>query len=145
MRAFKWERILVTTDFSRFANSAVTYAHQLAEVVKAELHVLHVVRDLSEAVAEHGATGVFDTNTPEDARDAWLGELLGERGTTNRVDAVRVGTDVAATIAEYARKHDIDLIVMATHGRTGLTHALLGSVTENTLRQSPCPVLALRD
>jgi nucleotide-binding universal stress UspA family protein len=144
MRPFKWERVLVTTDFSRFANSAIGYAHALAEKFDAELHVLHVVRDISEAVPEYGATGLFDAGSTEDARSAWLSELLGERGTVRRVEAVRVGNDEAAVIAEYAARHEIDLVVMATHGRTGLAHLLMGSVAEKVLRTAPCPVLVVK-
>lgn len=47
-------------------------------------------------------------------------------------------------IIEYARTHEIDLIIMATHGRTGLAHALLGSVAEKVVRKSPCPVLIIK-
>ncbi len=47
-------------------------------------------------------------------------------------------------ITNYARQHDIDLIVMGTHGRGGISHLLLGSVTENVIRTAPCPVLTVR-
>jgi len=140
----RWERILVPTDFSPFANGAVGYAHALAEKVNAELHVLHVVRDIGEAVAEHGAVGTLDPAGSQDEADQWLASLLGEAGTVRRVEALRVGDDVAATVVKYAKAHGIDLIVMATHGRTGLTHLLAGSVTEKVLRHAPCPLLAIR-
>jgi len=144
MKPFKWERVLVTTDFSRFANQAIGYAHSLAEKFNAELHVLHVVPSVSAAVAEFGATGVFDHNSSEDARSKWLAEVLGECGTIRRVEAVCFGTDAAAVIADYASKHEIDLIVIATHGRTGAAHLLMGSITEKVLRTAPCPVLSVR-
>jgi nucleotide-binding universal stress UspA family protein len=56
---------------------------------------------------------------------------------------VRVGVDFREII-DYVAKHDIDLVVMATHGRTGLAHALLGSVAEKVVRKSPCPVLTIK-
>jgi nucleotide-binding universal stress UspA family protein len=56
---------------------------------------------------------------------------------------VRVGVDFRE-ILDYAVKHEIDLIVMATHGRTGLAHALLGSVAEKVVRKSRCPVLTIK-
>src|SRR5262249_26230112 len=109
----RWERVLVTTDFSPFANRAVGYAHALAEKVNAELHVLQVVADIREAVAEHGAVGMLDPAGDQDERDRWLASLLGEAGTVRRVEAVRVGADTGATIVKYAQSHGIDLIVMA--------------------------------
>jgi nucleotide-binding universal stress UspA family protein len=139
-----WKRILATTDFSPFANQAVNYAHALAEFSQAELHVLHVTSDVSEAVREHGVSGAFDLNDNDDNRSEWLRRLLGETGTVKRVEAVHVGKDVAETIVRYARTQHIDLVVMATHGRSGLKHFILGSVVEKVLRSAPCPVLAFR-
>jgi nucleotide-binding universal stress UspA family protein len=85
-----------------------------------------------------------DPAAPPDEQTQWLAGLLGERGSIRRVEAVRVGSDVARAIVQYAVKQSIDLIVMATHGRTGLSHLLLGSVTESVLHEAPCPILVLR-
>jgi nucleotide-binding universal stress UspA family protein len=137
------ERILAPTDLSPFAERAVAYAHGLAEKFGAELHVLHVAADLTEAAKLHGATGVVEP-AGQDDYDRWLAGLLGEAGNVRRVEAVRIGGDVADTIDRYAREQAIDLIVLATHGRTGLSHLLLGSVAESVLRAAPCPVLILR-
>ena len=139
-----WQRILAPTDFSRFADSAVEYAHGLAEKEGAELHVLHIGKSLDEVVAEYGAQGSVDPLQTEDDYDRWLASLLGERGTVRRVEAVRVGSDVSQAVAQYAEKHTIDLIVMASHGRGGLRHLLMGSVAEKLLRLAPCPVLVIR-
>ena len=143
MKPFRCERILATTDLSPFAAQAVDYAHSLAETFGAELHVLHVVRDATQMAVEHGVTGVLEAGEG-DEYDRWLAGLLGEQGTVRRVEAVRLGDDIAATVAEYARKNDIDLIVTATHGRSGLRHLLMGSVAEHILRKAPCPVLVIR-
>jgi len=137
-----WNRILATTDLSPFANRAVTYAHQLAEEHKAELHVLHVVGSVSAMVAEHGASGMLDPED-ENSRSGWLAGLLGEAGSIRRVEVVRVGHDIPQTIVHYAKNNGMDLIVIATHGRTGLSHALVGSVAEKVLRAAACPVLAI--
>jgi universal stress protein A len=144
MQFRQWQRILVPTDFSKFSGAAVEYAHGLAEAGNAELHVLHVARNLSDAVAEHGAVGLLDPSQTEDAYDRWLAALLGERGTIRRVEAVRVGQDVAETIAHYAEKQQIDLIVLASHGRSGLAHLLMGGVAEKVFRLAPCPILVIR-
>jgi universal stress protein A len=144
MTAFRLEKILAPTDLSPPAEAAVRYAHMLAEKFAAELHVLHVAADLDEAARLHGATGVLDVGAGADAYDQWLAALLGEPGTVRRVEAVRIGSDVADTICKYASSQAIDLIVMATHGRTGLTHLLMGSIAESVLRAAPCPLLTMR-
>jgi nucleotide-binding universal stress UspA family protein len=144
MEPIVWQRILVATDLSELANNAVHYAHRLAEGINAELHVLYVARSVEEMVDRLPVTGVVDPATPPDEQTEWLAGLLGERGSIRRVEAVRVGSDVAHTIVQYAVKTGIDLIVMATHGRTGLSHLLMGSVTESVLHEAPCPVLVLR-
>jgi nucleotide-binding universal stress UspA family protein len=142
METFKWERILVPTDFSPFAETAVRYAHGLAEVCKAELHVLHVARDPSEL--SRSVMGTIDPAEGENQYQGWLASLVGEPGKVRRVEAVRIGGDIPDTISAYARKHDIDLIVIASHGRSGLAHLLVGSVAEQLLRSSLCPVLVVR-
>jgi nucleotide-binding universal stress UspA family protein len=144
MSTVSWERILAATDFSPLATKAVDYAHALAERFGAELHVLYVTGDISEAVAQHGTSGIFDPSEAADERTEWLAQLLGETGKVRRVEAVRVGKDVAEQITKYAQAQDIDLIVMATHGRTGVAHFWLGSIVEKVLRSAPCPVLAIR-
>jgi nucleotide-binding universal stress UspA family protein len=140
--SFRCERILVPTDMSAFAYQAVQYAHGLAEKCNAELHVLHVTRD-PDRLAQ-GVGGVVDPTGGEDDPGLWLGELIGEKGSIRRVEAVRLGSDAAETIVQYAKKHGVDLIVMASHGRTGLRHLLFGSVAEQLLRTAPCPVLVIR-
>ncbi len=144
MTPLRLDRILAPTDLSPPAEAAVQYAHALAERFDAELHVLHVATDLDELARLHGATGVIDSSAGADAYDQWLAALLGEAGGLRRVEAVRINTDVGGAICHYARAEAIDLIVMATHGRTGLTHLLLGSITERVLREAPCPLLTLR-
>lgn len=144
MSQVSWKRILATTDFSPFGNHGVSVAHDLAEQFGAELHVLHVADDTNEAARQHGATGIVEPDNLGNDYDDWLARLFGETGTIRRINAVQIGPDVAGKIAHYAEKHDIDLIVMASHGRTGFKHLLLGSVTEKVLRMVHCPVLVLR-
>lgn len=141
-----WDRILVTTDMSPFAEKAVRYAHGLAARLGAELHVLHVARDVSALVAALPVSGTVEPgeSTSEDDYTRWLATLVGDSGPVRRVEAVRLGDDVAATVLQYAEKNAISVIVMATHGRSGLTHLLMGSVTETVLRAAKCPLLVIR-
>ncbi len=141
MTTLKLDRILATTDFSPFSNSAVDYAHRLAERFGSELHVLHVARTLEEIQSQHGMAAILDKGEGEDAPNAWLHEILGEAGNVRRVQAVRLGDNIAETICKYVKENSIELIVLASHGRTGLSHLLMGSVAERVLHCSPCPVL----
>ena len=144
MRLTAWNRILAPTDLSRSAEQTVGYAHRLAEVLNAELHVLHVAQDVTQLPNLVPVIGVLDPEYLSDDYHRWLAALLGEPGTVRRVEAVRVAADVAEAVRKYADQHQVDLIVVATHGRTGLLHLLAGSVTEKLLRVAPCPVLVIR-
>ena len=144
MSSVNWQRILASTDFSPFGNKAVNCAHELAEKFGAELHVVTVADSADVAARQGGATGMLDPADASDERWKWLAELHGEKGTVKRFDAVLIGKNIAEKLAHYAKKHKIDLIVIASHGRTGLKHALLGSVAEKVIRSVHCPVLVLR-
>jgi nucleotide-binding universal stress UspA family protein len=140
-------RILFPTDFSGPAEHAWSYALTFAQEFGAEVHLLHVVAPpprLAEAYAVN-----FD---PEKMVKALVDEAnasmdrMVEAAKSRRLifhRAVRVGVDFRE-ILEYAAKQDIDLVVMATHGRTGLAHVLLGSVAEKVVRKSACPVLTIK-
>jgi nucleotide-binding universal stress UspA family protein len=140
MENCNWKCILAATDFSPLGNRAVAAAHELAEKFGAELHVLHVVSNADEVAIKGGATGTMEAGDP----GAWLGQLLGETGSVRRVEAVQIARDVPDKIVRYAEGHGVDLIVLASHGRSGLAHAWLGSVAERVMRSAPCPVLVLR-
>lgn len=147
---FQIKSILAPTDFSHHSGSGLRYAAGLAEKFGAALHVLHV---LPEVVAPVGPEPMILPSLPaeyyEEAQAAAL-ESLGEclkpewgiPATVERV--VRWGDPVLA-IVTYARERGMDLIVLATHGRTGLSHVLLGSVAERIVREAPCAVLTVRD
>lgn len=144
MDTLKWQRILAATDFSPYGNRAVAEAHALAEKFGAELHVLHIVDNVDKIAERNGATGTLEPDEVAEGPKSWLAELLGETGTVRRVDAVQLGTDVAGKIVNYAKAKAIDVVVLASHGRTGLARMWLGSVAEEVIRAAPCPVLVLR-
>ena len=142
----KVSRILAATDFSEGSRIALRYAGMLRRQTGATLHVLHVVEDPT-------TTGVWP--------DVYLAELPDLRAElvafakasltaeTRRLRLSGVTTEVgvgptAQVIAAMAEHHRSDLIVMGTHGRTGLSHVWLGSVAERVMRLAPCPVLTVR-
>ncbi len=141
-------RILVPTDFSKHSANALRYAVALAEKFGAELHLLHVVQDLAVFVpdAVSGATPVVP---PVEQLTAAVREALDRVVRENGLERFTVCRDVREgapfqEIIRFAREKEIDLIVMGTHGRGGLAHVLLGSVSERVVRKSPCPVLTVR-
>ncbi len=139
------ERILVPTDFSDCSKQAIKYACELAKRFGAELHLLHVVQPLTTHVS-YGPpipdAELFHHEQP--AREEL--EALAESGLehVSRVErSIRTGTSFLE-IVRCAKDTDVDLIVIGTHGRTGLAHALIGSVAEKVVRKAPCPVLTVR-
>ena len=147
-RGFAVRKVLFTTDFSPYSKEALPHAVGMARDHGAELHVLHVL-----STPELGVQ--FETMAL-----ALNGELLAQiekasREELEKVVSEEVRKELPVTLAlrrgaafveilRYAREVGIDLIVLATHGRTGLSHALFGSVAEKVVRKAPCPVLSVR-
>ncbi|WP_181692827.1 universal stress protein [Natronomonas sp. LN261] len=146
-----YERILIPTDGSDVAEVAIEQAIDLAAKYDAELHALYVVD--TDAVAYGLGTeqvdrlqqGHFDemTELKDEANAATdvVHELAEEHGV--EVIEHHAGGQPHKMIANYAEDNDIDLIVMGSHGRSGVRRALLGSVTERTLRSTHTPVLVV--
>lgn len=140
------ERILAPFDFSEHSETALRYAAEFAARFKAELHLLNVVQSPVYVAPDP----MLEAGTAAEIGEEWVktaAEQLDEQPLPfelPRVErAVREGVPVVE-IVRYAKANEIDLIVVGTHGRTGLTHALLGSVAENVVRNAPCPVLTVR-
>jgi nucleotide-binding universal stress UspA family protein len=141
-------RILVPTDFSEPSDDALDYARSLARAFDARIDVLHVLEDLA---AHAWTTEVYVAALPgvheemeRQARDR-LDRLFSpeDRERFGVTVALRVGSPFVEVV-RYARDHDIDLIVMGTHGRGAIAHMLLGSVAERVVRKAPCAVLTVR-
>jgi nucleotide-binding universal stress UspA family protein len=126
-RAFVVRQVLFPTDFSDVSRRAGRTAVAVAETFGARIHVLHVVPPVTD---------------PTPAREA-LPDALAELATDPAPVVATVTGLPAREIVRYARGHGIDLVVMGTHGRTGFSHALLGSVAEAVVRRAPCPVLTI--
>jgi universal stress protein A len=146
---FEIKRILAPTDFSAHSESAVRFACQLAERLGSELHLLHVLSEILPTGPDPLLMPVmpaqFYKESEDRARATLDGLLKADWGKPARVvREIRWGSPVES-IVSYSLDHSIDMIVIATHGRTGLSHVLLGSVAEHILREAPCPVLTIRD
>jgi nucleotide-binding universal stress UspA family protein len=139
------KRILVPIDFSDTSQSALEQGVTLACQFKAELHLFHVVEDNSPSVSQVAlAYPVFQSYVHELVKSGQkqLDELpLPSSKTAFSIQRKVVVGDPIGKINDYAEEHGIDLIVMGTHGRTGPSHWLLGSVAERVVRSAPCPVL----
>jgi nucleotide-binding universal stress UspA family protein len=143
------KRILVPIDFSHNSDVALQYAVQLAQPLGASVHLLHVVEN--PLAAGMWSSSVYTSEVPglqvDVVRDAEhrLAQMIPTiAGVRYGLDhTVRIGP-APETIVDFASDELADLIVMGTHGRTGLGHALIGSVAEQVVRRAPCPVLTLR-
>jgi len=141
------KEILVPIDFSDCSKKALRYAIPLAKEHKASITLAYVVPAISGAFGEYGA---FDaaaiTKEMREGAERELATLIVDevRGVVAADTLVRTGSPAQEIIA-IAKKLPADMIVVSTHGRTGLKHALLGSVTERVVRHAPCPVLVVRE
>jgi nucleotide-binding universal stress UspA family protein len=142
-----WKRICCPIDFSDASRAAMEVAADLARRGGADLVLLHaypipgytfpdgsvvaspkMMQDLADQAERH--------------LEEWRGEaakIVGSRVTTQKA----IG-EPAAEIVAFARSAGVDLVVVGTHGRTGIEHALMGSVAERVVRRAPCPVLTVR-
>ncbi len=143
------KRVLAPTDFSAHSDQAVRFACGLAERFDAELHLVHILSEIIPAGPDPLLMPVMPPQfyqENEDRANQTLRNLIQPSWgkPANVVTAVRWGSPVEA-IVDYAQEQQIDMIVIATHGRTGLSHVLLGSVAERIVREAHCPVLTIRD
>ena len=140
-------RILVPTDFSESANHALAYGISFAAEYKADLVLLHVIETLSVGYASD-LFPVPMAEVLEEIGSYARGELakLAAQAAERGVTAHQVGVQgkPAAEVIRYAKEQAIDMIVLGTHGRGVLDHALFGSKTERVVRKAPCPVLTCR-
>lgn len=147
--SIRFKNVLFPTDFSDTATAALADAKALVRLFNARLHVIHVVDDAYQHWASFGPESMPVTPPPEELLS--LGRSRMEKFANQFLAdlAPIVTTHVAlgrpfAEIVAYANEHQIDLIVMATHGRGVIAHALLGSTTERVVRKAPCAVLTIR-
>ena len=138
--------ILVPTDLSPGAEEALDYACELAAHFGATIHLLNVIAIPALGVPELGvamASSVIDSLIADNK--AALEALAQKKCVTAKIGQhlLRTG-DARDVIVTAAKELGVDMIVMGTHGRRGVSRALLGSVTETVVRHAPCPVLTVR-
>src|SRR5579864_4819827 len=143
------KQILVATDFSEPSDAAFAYGRELASQFGATLHVLHVVQNIY--VNTFGAENYvavapgLQEQIENDARERLDALIIdSDRSGPPTVPIVLTAISPAPAILDYAKNHDIDAIVMGTHGRGAFAHLVMGSVAERVVRFAPCPVLTVR-
>lgn len=139
------KQILVPTDFSENAQHAVDYAVALAKQCSAKLHLLHtpvvptyLLMDLSYSPGPEAVTRIL--NDAQDALDEQT-EGIAAAGIEH-FTAIREGT-VHEVIRDYAKEHDVDLVVVGTHGRSGVSKLMYGSVTERVIKTVHTPIIVI--
>ncbi|HZP49046.1 MAG TPA: universal stress protein [Vicinamibacterales bacterium] len=143
------KKILVATDFGEAADAALAYGRELARTFNAQLDVVHVVENvLTRGFGAEGYVASYPElqQEVEDAADRQLTSLVSaeDRQLLNATTRLLKSNSPAFTIIAYAKEHDVDLIIMGTHGRGAIAHLLMGSVAERVVRTAPCPVLTVR-
>jgi len=142
-------RILAPTDFSEYSDHALRSAAEIARQFGAKLCLLHVVsNEALESIAKahvppYPVDRVYEDLTQE-IREQFVNRVPPEIRKAVETEILVLPGVPFLEIIRVARMKGVDLIVMATHGRTGLSHVLMGSVTEKVVRKAPCPVLSIR-
>ena len=142
-----FKKILVGTDFSEASDEARRVAIEVARRLGAELEIVHVEEPLPAYAFSEGA--LPDLPRLQEEVRIWAERQLEDLARGARASGVSTTTAVllgvpASAIVEAARTARADLIVVGTHGRTGLERVLLGSVAERVVRNAPCAVLTVR-
>lgn len=144
-----FKKILFCTDFSDDAHWAFTYALQLAKTFKSKLYILHVVpapvhpEQLSIYLSPEKLEELKASQKIEVDRQLHT-HYLDKMGDFKEYEVQFKEGEPFLEIIQTAKRESVGVIVMGTHGRTGLDHILFGSTAEKVVRKSPCPVLTVR-
>ena len=141
----EFNSILVATDFSDISGSAFTKAVDLARQLNAQLHIVHIVQIHPANMPQSGNVNIEELEALEEknASDS-LAAVLEEQCQGLDVKTHVLHGDPAAQVMQTASDTGVDIIVMGTHGRTGLAHLIMGSVAESVLKNSEIPVLCVK-
>ena len=141
------KQVVYTTDFSDFSGAALKYALSFCTEYKAKLYVVHVIEPPTYYPEYHDYVPIVEDLLVR-AKERMNKELDDVKKLAGQQEMeveglIREGTPFVEII-KAARENEIDLIVIATHGRTGLSHAIFGSTAEKVIRGAPCPVLSIK-
>jgi nucleotide-binding universal stress UspA family protein len=142
-----WDKILVPVDFSEHSQTALAHAKSIAESYDATLQLLHVIEEpVHPALSIAGKSSIFDIvpDLKEDCRKRIHNMIKESKGPDVKAEIFIIEGNATNDILRFAEENNSDLIVIATHGLTGLEHMLLGSVTEKVVRMAHCPVFTVK-
>ena len=146
---FAPKKILVPTDFSEYSDAALKYAIDVAREGGGKIYLLHVVHVVQACAVDYcfdqGTLDMLEKKSSSSADDMMKRqlELFPDAKSIDITTDVRQGIPYEEILNEQ-RDKDIDLIVMSSHGKTGLLSHLLGSVAEKVMKKASCPVLLIR-
>jgi len=141
------KKILFATDFSEGAKSALPYALDVAMRHGARLYIVHVIYDVSKTTGwyvPHTSAEEVYADMEKSARKELEKTFIDEMRKFKDYEYVVLKGTPYEEITRFAEENKTDLIVLATHGRTGLDRLLFGSTAEQVVRYAPCPVLSVR-
>ncbi len=139
------KKMLCPVDYSVCSQEAFKYAAHIARTESAKLYLVHVID-----IRSFGHESPLDSDVPKPSEDAI--RRIKEDLVTKAADEVE-GVEIESVVVvgvpvelilSVAKEKEVDMIVMGTHGRTGVPHIIIGSVAENVVRKAPCPVLTVR-
>ena len=143
-----YKRILFPTDFSECADEAYEYALVMANIYNAELHIFHADIPYCNSfgsefiISDRSKEMLISPNELKKYMDKYPAKYGIEENKV--IKKYNSGFAATPTIIEYIKNNNIDLVIMGTHGRRGLRHMLLGSVTEEVLKTAPCSIITVR-
>jgi universal stress protein A len=140
MSTLRISHILVPVDFSEGTALSLNYANDLAKMTNARVSLLHVRLPVMPMGSEFGVASPDLSVQLNKAAEDQL-KILAERHHAQSAVVLGVPWDA---IVQYAEEHAVDLIILPTHGRSGLSHLMLGSVAERVVQHAHCPVLIVR-
>lgn len=141
-----FSHILAPFDFSQPSEAGVRFARELAEVHNADVTIVHVVQEPTfPSFFKLGALRIYGT-VPDPEKLAWraLEKRFGEPDSIERLDYRVAKGEAESQIVRLASSGEFDLVVISSHGLTGLEHVLMGSVAEKVVRHSPVPTLVVK-
>lgn len=142
------KKILLPTDGSEFSYEALRYTSSFAKEYKVKVYLITVIE------IHHSMYDVYADEISLDMQESKIASLVNKRLDETEIKARELGVEDIVKITRFgipyqeivnvAKEENVDLIVMGTHGRSGMAHFLIGSVTEKVIRTAPCPVLVVR-